>query len=261
LRERSGLSVRELAVEFSGEAGSLRVLDGVSFDILPGRTVALVGESGSGKSLIALSILRLLPPRARIASGQVTFAGLDLLSLAEEHMRQVRGRRIGIVFQDPLSSLNPAMRVGAQVAEALRAHGRSAEEAKEGTAELLSVVGLPAPRETAWAYPHELSSGMRQRVLIAIAIACGPDLLIADEATSALDVTVQAQILELLARLRREMGLSVLLITHDLAVVAEMADEVFVLHGGRVVDQGAVAELFARPRHPQTQALLGAVAS
>ena len=239
----------------------MRVLDGVSFDVPAGRTVALVGESGSGKSLTALSILRLHPPGARLVSGSVALDGLELLSLPPAQLRGVRGRRIGIVFQDPLAALNPAMRVGAQVGEALRAHGRTAAEAKARAAELLTLVGLPEPRESAQAHPHELSSGMRQRVLIAIAIACGPDLLIADEATSALDVTVQAQILELLARLRRDLGLSVLLITHDLAVVAEVADDVLVLHGGRIVERGAVSEVFARPVHSQTGALLRAVTS
>ena len=255
------LRVRDLVVDFALEDGPLRVLDGVSFDVPRGRIVALVGESGSGKSLIALSILRLLPPGARVRSGEVLRRGFDLMAASEAELRIVRGRHIGIVFQDPLASFDPAMRAGAQVVEALTAHGWSARDARARSLELLALVGLPDPRGASSAYPHELSSGLRQRALIAIAIACGPGLLIADEATSALDVTTQAQILDLLSRLRVELNLSVLLITHDLGVVAELADEVLVLHRGRIVEHAPVAELFVRPLHDQTKALLGALAT
>ena len=266
------LAVRELAVEFErADGGWLRAVDGVSFDVAAGSTVGLVGESGCGKSVTALAILRLLrEPPARIAGGAVEFRGEDLLRLDEKIMEPLRGDRVAMIFQEPMTSLNPVYTVGDQVAEPLRidrpAHaGRAARRglsrrAAQGEAvRLLGLVGIADPSLRARDYPHQLSGGMRQRVMIAMALACGPDLLIADEPTTALDVTIQAQILDLLARLRRDLGMAVLLITHDLGVVAETCDEVVVMYAGQVVERASVAELFAAPRHPYTAGLLRAV--
>jgi oligopeptide/dipeptide ABC transporter ATP-binding protein len=252
------LSVRDLVVRFETDRGSLRAVDQVSFDVPRGATVALVGESGSGKSVTALAILRLIasPPGA-IDAGQVLLGERDLLTLPEREMRQVRGAEVSIVFQEPMTSLNPVYTAGAQIAEVVRLHekvGRA--DARKRAVEMLGLVGIPSPEHRANAYPHELSGGLRQRVLIAMALACGPRLLIADEPTTALDVSVQAQILELLARRKQATGMSMLFITHDLGIVAEIADEVIVMYAGRVVETAPTAALFRDPRHPYTRALL-----
>jgi peptide/nickel transport system ATP-binding protein len=256
------LSVRELSVEFATPRGPLRAADGVSLDVEEGETVGLVGESGCGKSVTALSILGLVPSPGRITGGQVVFEEEDLLTLPERRLQTIRGDRIAIVFQEPLSALNPTMRVGEQVAEGLRAHrGASVREARAAAAALLSRVGIPDVEECCRAYPHQLSGGMRQRVLIAGALICGPRLLIADEPTTALDVTLQAQVLELLAKTQRESGMGLLLVTHDLALVAESCRRVVVLYAGQVVEQGPVARCLTAPAHPYTAALLRAVRS
>jgi oligopeptide/dipeptide ABC transporter ATP-binding protein len=234
----------------------------VSFDIGRGEVVALVGESGSGKSVTSLAIMRLLAPPGRIASGSVAFDGTPLHALDEAAMRRIRGARIGMIFQEPMSSLNPLLTVGEQVAEPLRVHrGLSREAAWARAGELLKLVEIPSPHERLRDWPHRFSGGMRQRVMIAIALACEPRLLIADEPTTALDVTIQGQILALLERLRRELGLAVLLITHDLGVVAQAADRALVMYAGRLVERAPVEALFARPAHPYTRALLASVPS
>jgi oligopeptide/dipeptide ABC transporter ATP-binding protein len=252
------LSIRDLSVTFATDGGRLLAVDRVSFDVPRGGTVALVGESGCGKSVTAHSILRLLPsPPARIESGEILLEGRDLLKLPEPEMRAVRGGRIGMVFQEPMTSLNPVYTVGFQIAEAIRLHRDvSRSEARKLAIEGLTRVGFPEPARRIDSYPHELSGGMRQRVLIAIALAVGPALLVADEPTTALDATVQAQILELLAKLREASGLSMLLIAHDLALVSEVADEIVVLYAGVVVERGPAREVLGAPSHPYTRALL-----
>ena len=250
------LRVEDLRVHYPGAGGSLRAVEGVSFSLHRGETYALVGESGCGKSATALAILRLVEP-GRIVGGAVWFEGNDLLQLGSREMRAVRGGRIGLVFQEAAAALNPVMRVGAQVSEALRIHrGLSRREAWDESVRLLGRVALPDPAEQARTYPHELSGGMKQRVMLAIALCCEPALLIADEPTTALDVTIQAQILALLRELRAELDLTVLLITHDLGVVAGNADRVGVMYAGRLVEEAPVAELFRHPRHPYTAGLL-----
>ena len=255
------LEIVDLAVSFpsgNGE-GLVRAADGVSLDVPAGTTVGLVGESGSGKTVTALSILRLLEPPARV-TGAVRFQGKNLLDLPERELRAVRGNRIAMVFQDPMTSLNPVLTVGEQIAEVVRLHEKRPRRAAWARAvEMLETVGISSPAERARAYPHELSGGMRQRVMIGMALACKPDLLVADEPTTALDVTIQAQILELLRRLRAEMGMSVLLITHDLGVVAETCDLVNVMYAGRIVERAPVARIFATPRHPYTLGLLSSM--
>jgi peptide/nickel transport system ATP-binding protein len=252
------LSIRDLVVEFQSEGGWVRVVDGISLDLPRGKTIGLVGESGSGKTATALSILRLIAtPPGRIAGGQILYDGRDLLALPEHELRRLRGNRIAMVFQDPMTSLNPVYAVGEQIAEVLRAHqGLSRRAAARRAIDLLERVGIPEPASRADAFPHQLSGGMRQRVLIAMALACGPEILIADEPTTALDVTIQAQILELLAGLQRELGMTILLITHDLGVVAEVCDEVVVLYAGAIAERAPTRELFASPRHPYTAGLL-----
>jgi peptide/nickel transport system ATP-binding protein len=255
--------VRNLVVSFATDEGVIRAVDGVSFDVPKGRTVGLVGESGSGKSVSALAIMGLIPqPPGRIERGSIELFGRELTTLGERAMREVRGRRIGMIFQEPMTSLNPVFTVGAQIVEAVRAHrpiGRGA--ARVRAIELLARVGIPAPAERIDAYPHQLSGGMRQRVMIAIALAGEPELLIADEPTTALDVTIQAQILELLSTLQRELSMSVLLITHDLGVVAEHAHDVVVMYAGKVVERSPAAALFGEPLHPYTRGLLLSVPS
>jgi oligopeptide/dipeptide ABC transporter ATP-binding protein len=253
--------VEDLRTWFHTTDGVARAVDGVSFDIRAGETVGLVGESGSGKSVTALSLLRLVDPPGRIEAGsRIVFEGRDLLTLDEEAMRRVRGNRIAMVFQEPMTALNPVFTVGDQVAEVARIHGgASRREAWERAIEMLHAVGIPDPRVRARSYPHQLSGGMRQRVLIAMALVMNPTLLVADEPTTALDVTIQAQILELLADLQSRLGLAILLITHDLGVVAEVATRVLVMYGGQVVERAPVRELFANPRHPYTRGLLEAM--
>ncbi|MBK6536074.1 MAG: ABC transporter ATP-binding protein [Deltaproteobacteria bacterium] len=256
------LSIRHLCTEFATDEGRLRAVDDVSFDLPPGGALGLVGESGCGKSVTSLSVLRLIQSPGRIASGQILFEGRDLLSLSEREMRKVRGAHIGMIFQEPMSSLNPVYTVGDQIAEVLTLHRQLPRRAAwERAIDLLTQVGIPSPAERAGAYPHQLSGGMRQRVMIAMALACEPKLLIADEPTTALDVTIQAQIIELLRDLRARLGMAVLLITHDLGLVAEFAEDVVVMYAGRVVERAPVAELFADPRHPYTQGLLRSVPS
>jgi oligopeptide/dipeptide ABC transporter ATP-binding protein len=255
------LEVRDLRTEFATDEGLVRAVDGVSFSVTRGKVVALVGESGCGKSVTALSIMRLIPsPPGRIASGQVLFhdaATLDLVTLPESQMRRLRGNRIAMIFQEPMTSLNPVYTIGDQIVEAIELHQHiKGKPAWSRAAEMLRKVGIPAPERRVHEYPHQLSGGMRQRVMIAMALACNPSLLIADEPTTALDVTIQAQILDLLRALQQETGMSILIITHDLGVVAEIADEVVVMYAGKVVERADVHELFAHPLHPYTQGLL-----
>ena len=255
------LKVEDLVTVFQTSEGLVRAVDGVTFHVGSGETVALVGESGCGKSVSALSIMRLVQaPAGRIASGRVLLDGVDLAGLAEPEMRKVRGARIDMIFQEPMTSLNPVLTVGFQVAEAVQLHrGLSRTEAWAEAVKMLELVEIPDPVERARSYPHQLSGGMRQRVMIAMALSCGPELLIADEPTTALDVTIQAQILELLDGLRVRLGMALLLITHDLGVVAERAERVLVMYAGRVVEEGPVSEVFGDPRHPYTQGLLRSV--
>ncbi|MGE0715754.1 MAG: ABC transporter ATP-binding protein [Alphaproteobacteria bacterium] len=255
------LRVEDLAAHFHTDRGIVRAVDGVSFTLERGRTLAVVGESGCGKSVTALSIMGLLArPAARIAGGRVMFAGEDLLTLPLARLQDIRGDRVAMVFQEPMTSLNPAFTVGDQIAEAILRHRRvGPQEARTRTIELLRRVRIPAPEQRFGEYPHKLSGGMRQRAMIALALACDPELLIADEPTTALDVTIQAQILDLLRRLRAESGMALLLITHDLGVVAEMADEVVVMYAGKVVERAPADRLFAEPQHPYTIGLMGSV--
>lgn len=255
------LSVRDLTVRFATGGGVIEAISGVGFDVPRGKVVGVMGESGCGKSVTALSIVRLLPePGGRIAAGSVMFDGRDLASLSERELEDVRGKRIGFVFQDPLASLNPVYRVGAQIVEAIRLHERASRSAARLRAiELLRRVGVPQPEERVDSYPHELSGGMRQRVMIAIAIACSPALVIADEPTSALDMVTQRQIVLLFHDLVREQGMSLLLIAHDPALLAELSDELVVLYAGQVVERGPAARVLAEPAHPYTQALLRSV--
>ncbi len=257
------LEIRGLVTEFRTEQGWVRAVDGVSFEIAPRSTLGVVGESGCGKSVTALSIMRLIAsPPGRIAAGTIKYAGRDLLKLGAAEMRAIRGNRIAMIFQEPMTSLNPVFTVGDQVGEAVRLHQHtSRREARQAAIEMFRLVGIPSPEDRIEAYPHQLSGGMRQRVMIAMALACKPDLLIADEPTTALDVTIQAQILDLLRSLQRELGMSILLITHDLGVVAETCDEVVVMYAGRVVERARTETLFAAPRHHYTMGLLQSVPS
>ncbi|MEH3078509.1 MAG: ABC transporter ATP-binding protein [Quadrisphaera sp.] len=257
------LEVRDLSVAFPGGSGrgssSSRAVDGVSFDVEAGRVAGLVGESGSGKSVTSMAVMGLLPKNAQV-SGRAAFDGRDLLSLPERELEGVRGRDVAMVFQDPMTSLNPVVTVGTQITEVLRRHtGASRRAARDEAGELLARVGIPAPVRRLREYPHQLSGGMRQRAMIAIALACNPKLLIADEPTTALDVTIQAQVLELMGDLVRERGTAMLLITHDLGVVAGLCDTVTVMYSGRVVERAGRHELFARPRHRYTSGLLASV--
>jgi peptide/nickel transport system ATP-binding protein len=253
------LRIAGLRVEFPTEDGVVHAVDNIDYELHAGRTLGIVGESGSGKTVSALTLMGLHPPHARI-SGRVDFAGRELVTLGAEEMRALRGNELAMIFQDPLSSLHPLHRVGWQLVEALRAHRPLAKRAaRERAAELLELVGIPDPRARMHAYPHELSGGQRQRVMIAMALANEPRLLIADEPTTALDVTVQAQILALLARLQRELGMAMLLVTHDLGVVAQVADEIAVMYAGRIVERGSTAQVLAAPSHPYTWGLLRSI--
>jgi oligopeptide/dipeptide ABC transporter ATP-binding protein len=256
------LDVRDLRISFPAPDGQrFRPVDGVSFGLDRGETLALVGESGSGKSLTSLALLRLVPPPGRIDPGSsIRLGDTDVLALEGEALRRIRGLRIGMIFQDPMTSLNPVFTVGDQIAEGVRAHlPVTRNEARERARALLQEVGIPDPGERLDAYPHQLSGGMRQRVMIAIALSAEPDILVADEPTTALDVTVQAQILEVLDRLRQSRGMAVLLITHDLGIVAGRADRVAVMYAGQIVEEASTAALFARPSHPYTQGLFASV--
>jgi oligopeptide/dipeptide ABC transporter ATP-binding protein len=254
------LEVKNLETHFPTRAGLVRAVDGVSFDVDKGELLGLVGESGCGKSMTALSVMRLIAPPGKIVGGEIIFDGENLLAASEKRMREIRGDDIAMIFQDPMTSLNPVYTVGEQIAEALRLHRKlSRHAAREAAIEAMREVAIPDPARRAGDYPHQLSGGMRQRVMIAMALACDPKLLIADEPTTALDVTIQAQILELLNELRRTRELGVLLITHDLGVVAETADRVAVMYTGRIVEESPVDELFARPKMPYTEGLLRSV--
>jgi oligopeptide/dipeptide ABC transporter ATP-binding protein len=255
------LEVRGLRTLFKGEQGEVRAVDGVDFRLERGRTLGIVGESGCGKSVTALSIMGLVPqPPGRIAAGEVLFEGEDLLKLAPQRLRDLRGDKLAMIFQEPMTSLNPAFTVGDQIAEAILRHRRvTPSEARAQTIEMLRRVRIPSPERRALDYPHQLSGGMRQRVMIAMALACNPQLLIADEPTTALDVTIQAQILELMRSLRAELGTAIILITHDLGVIAELADEVIVMYAGQVIERCAVERLFSEPQHPYTVGLLGSI--
>jgi oligopeptide/dipeptide ABC transporter ATP-binding protein len=255
------LQVENLRTHFHTHAGVVRAVDGVDLDVSEGRTLGVVGESGCGKSVTALSIMRLIDPPGRIEpSSRVLFSGRDLASLDEEELRQIRGNEISMIFQEPMTSLNPVLKIGDQIVEAVMLHRRvSLAAARERGLEMLSLVGFASPSRRFDAYPHQLSGGMRQRVMIAMALACEPKLLIADEPTTALDVTIQAQILELIQDLRERLGTAVMLITHDLGVVAEMCDDVAVMYAGRVVERGPVEAIFRSPQHPYTEALLHSI--
>jgi peptide/nickel transport system ATP-binding protein len=254
------LEVENLQTHFATPDGVVRAVEGLSFHIDAGETVGIVGESGCGKSVTSMSILRLIPePPGRIA-GRIRFQGRDLLKASEQEMRDIRGNAISMIFQEPMTSLNPVLTVGRQIGETVRLHqGINAQGAEAKAVEMLTLVGIPAPGRRVREYPHQLSGGMRQRVMIAMALACNPKLLIADEPTTALDVTIQAQILDLMRDLKTRLGSAIMLITHDLGVVAEMAQRVVVMYAGRKVEEAPVREIFARPMHPYTRGLLGAM--
>jgi oligopeptide transport system ATP-binding protein len=255
------LSVRDLAVSFKTQAGEVQAVRGISFDLRRGETLAIVGESGSGKSVTAKSLMRLLPAgNNRIKSGEALFEGRDLLKLSEREMQKVRGPKMAMVFQDPMTSLDPTMKIGRQITESLRKHlGMRGRQAHDRAVELLKLVGIPNAEERYGQYPHQFSGGMRQRVVIAIALSCDPQVLIADEPTTALDVTIQAQILDLLKELQERIGMSVILITHDLGVVASVADRVVVMYAGKVVETGMVRDVFYNPQMPYTWGLIASI--
>jgi len=255
------LQIEDVRTVFRGPGGDVAAVDGVSLDVYRGKTLGIVGESGCGKSMLSLSIMRLVPQPGRIAQGRVLFEGQDLLTLPPARMRDIRGNRIAMIFQEPMTSLNPVFTVGDQITEAMRAHDRrtSSSDLRKRAIEALDRVRIPAAARRFEEYPHQMSGGMRQRVMIAMALACNPDLLIADEPTTALDVTVQAQILDLLRDLQAQTGMAIILITHDLGVVAEMADEVAVMYAGRVVERTSGTAIFDDPQHPYTLGLLGSI--
>ncbi len=255
------LDVRNLETQFKTQDGVVKAVNNVSFYVNRGETLGIVGESGSGKSVTSLSVMRLIPnPPGRITGGEVMFDGQDLLKLSEESMRELRGNRIAMIFQDPMTSLNPVLTIGQQIIESLVLHLKlSPAEARARTIELLQMVGIPGAEKRVDEYPHQFSGGMRQRVMIAMALACNPELLIADEPTTALDVTIQAQILELIEKLQAELGMAVIIITHDLGVVAGMSDRVMVMYAGRVVEEGSTRDIFHNPRMPYTIGLLKSI--
>ena len=259
--EQPLLRIEGLRTVFRSSMGDIAAVDGVDLDVPRGRTLGIVGESGCGKSMLSLSVMRLVPPPGRISAGRVLLEGRNLLDLSAAEMRDVRGSRLAMIFQEPMTSLNPVHSIGWQITEAMRAHDKraSARELRDRAIAALQRVRIPSPERRFDDYPHQLSGGMRQRVMIAMALACKPSLLIADEPTTALDVTVQAQILDLLRELQAETGMAIILITHDLGVVAEMADEVAVMYAGRVAERAPAAEIFAGPQHPYTLGLLGSI--
>jgi len=257
---QSLLEVKDLRVSFFTAQGEVRALDNVSFSVAPGRLTGLVGESGSGKTVSMLSIMRLLPENARVVAGSIMLEGLDLLRLSEAEMRAIRGGRIAMIFQEPMTSLNPVFTIGSQIGEAIRLHQRSdRRETRARTVEALRMVGIADPERRVNDYPHQLSGGMRQRVMIAMALACNPQVLIADEPTTALDVTIQAQILDLIRDLQSRLGLAVILVTHDLGIVAQYADDVTILYAARAMERASAAELFSNPLCPYTKALFAAL--
>lgn len=255
------LDVKNLETTFFTEGGAVRAVDDVSFSVYKGKTLGLVGESGCGKSVTSLSIMRLIPnPPGRITRGEILYQGRDLLKASAEEMRKIRGNEISMIFQEPMTSLNPVFTIGNQLMEAITLHqDLSKSAARDKAIEMLQLVGIPAPEKRIVDYPHQLSGGMRQRVMIAMALSCNPNVLIADEPTTALDVTIQAQILDLLRDLQQKVGMALILITHDLGVVAEMADEVCVMYAGRVAERAPVREIFKNPRHPYTRGLLNSI--
>jgi peptide/nickel transport system ATP-binding protein len=255
------LTIEGLRTTFRTQNGEIAAVDGVDLSVAKGRTLGIVGESGCGKSILSLSVMRLVPPPGRIAAGRISFDGRNLLDLSPGEMRGLRGNRIAMIFQEPMTSLNPVFTAGDQITEAMRAHDRTASSAdlRARAIAALGRVRIPAPERRFDEYPHQMSGGMRQRVMIAMALACAPDLLIADEPTTALDVTVQAQILDLLRDLQQETGMAIILITHDLGIVAEMADEVAVMYSGRVVERASGSAIFDDPQHPYTLGLLGSI--
>ena len=255
------LEVKDLTTYFFIGAGVVRAVDGVSYDVREGETVALVGESGCGKTVSALSVMRLVAaPAGRIVAGQILFKGRDLLALDEEGMRRVRGREIGMVFQEPMTSLNPVLSIGRQLTETVEIHlGMTPAQARARAVELLGLVGIPDPARRLAQYPHQFSGGMRQRIMVAMALSCNPPLILADEPTTALDVTIQAQILELMKDLSRRLGVAMLIITHNLGVVARYADRVNVMYAGKIIERGTAREIYANPRHPYTLGLLRSV--
>jgi oligopeptide transport system ATP-binding protein len=260
---QSLLEAKDLRISFSTYAGEVQAVRGVSFDLRRGETLAIVGESGSGKSVTAKSIMRLLPEaNTMIKGGEIILGGEDILKLPEKRMQNIRGPKVAMVFQDPMTSLDPTMRVGRQITESLKVHlGLSTHRARERAVELLTLVGIPSPEQRIKQYPHQFSGGMRQRVVIAIALACDPQVLIADEPTTALDVTIQAQILELLRELQERLGMSIILITHDLGVVASTAHRIAVMYGGKIIETGTVREIFYNPQMPYTWGLLASIPS
>ncbi len=255
------LDVENLKTQFFTQDGVVKAVDGVSFYVNPGETLGIVGESGCGKSITALSLMRLIPtPPGKIVEGKIVFQGDNILEMSDEEVRNIRGNRIAMIFQDPMTSLNPVLTVNRQISEAIMLHlGMSKAEARERSVELLKMVGIPNAEERVSQYPHQFSGGMRQRVMIAMALSCNPDLIIADEPTTALDVTIQAQILELLAKIQADRGTGLIMITHDLGVVAGMTDRVNVMYAGHIVETASTDELFANPRHPYTLGLLNSI--
>ncbi|MBI3609292.1 MAG: ABC transporter ATP-binding protein [Nitrospirae bacterium] len=261
--EPAVLRIKNLKTQFHTSEGVVQAVDGVDLTVRPGTVLGIVGESGSGKTVTALSVMRLIPqPPGRIVSGEVLFDGADLLTLKEDDMRKVRGKRIAMIFQEPMTSLNPVFTIGNQISEMLRLHLKmSRKKAWDRTIELLKWVGIPSAEQRVKDYPHQLSGGQRQRVMIAMAISCNPEIVFADEPTTALDVTIQAQILVLLEELRKRLGMSMVLISHDLGVIAEVAHEVAIMYAGRIVEEAGTEELFAHPLHPYTQGLLASIPS
>ena len=256
------LEVRDLRTSFFTPAGEVKAVNGVSFNLDSGKVLGIVGESGSGKSVTAYSILQILTHPGRIVGGSIKFKGQELVGLPDSEMRKIRGNRISIIFQDPMTSLNPVYTVGNQLVEAIKLHtGRNGAQARDRAAELLSLVGINEPEKRLKQYPYELSGGMRQRVMIAMALACEPDILIADEPTTALDVTIQAQILELMQDLQKKLGMAIIMVTHDLGVIASMCDEIMVMYGGRVCERGTADDIFYRPAHEYTKGLLRSIPS
>ncbi len=255
------LEVKNLTTSFHTERGVVNAVDKISFSVSKGKTLGIVGESGCGKSVTSLSIMRLIPnPPGQITGGEIFYKGKDLLKISESEMRALRGNEISMIFQEPMTSLNPVFTIGSQIVEAIRLHQKlNRSDAKDKAIQMLKLVGIPAPERRIDEYPHQLSGGMRQRVMIAMALSCNPSLLICDEPTTALDVTIQAQILELMRKIREELGMSMILITHDLGVVAETADDVAVMYAGKIVEYGPVADIFNHPRHPYTKGLLESI--
>jgi len=255
------LEVKNLTTRFYTQDGVVQAVNGISYTIDEGETLGIVGESGSGKSVGVMSLMRLIPsPPGKVTAGEVLFEGQDLLKVSDEEIRNIRGNKIAMIFQDPMTSLNPVLTIGRQISEALELHlGMDKKQARDRTVELLEMVGIPSAAARIGNYPHQFSGGMRQRVMIAMGLSCNPQLLIADEPTTALDVTIQAQIVDLVNRLQREIGMSIIWITHDLGVVAGIADRVLVMYAGRIVEEAAVRELYANPRHPYTLGLLGSI--